>query len=159
MKTIKLRLLFAGAIALSIFAISCANDDDSMQGQPNPQVIDQIESNVANGSWIITKFDDSGEDETDHFTGYSFTFNSNGVLTADNGVNTYEGTWSITDSDNSDDDDSSDDIDFNINFDLTNDFEDLNEDWDILTHSSTKIEFRDVSGGNGGTDLLTFEKN
>jgi hypothetical protein len=40
-----------------------------------------------------------------------------------------------------------------------NDFEDLNDDWDIISRSSTKIELIDISGGNGGTDYLTFEKN
>ena len=38
-------------------------------------------------------------------------------------------------------------------------FEDLNDDWDFISQSSTKIELIDVSGGNGGTDYLTFEKN
>jgi hypothetical protein len=79
------------------------------------------------------------------------------VLTSDNGTNTYEGTWSISDSNSSDD--SPDDLDFNILFNLTNDFEDLNDDWDILSVTASKIELVDVSGGNGGTDFLTFEKN
>lgn len=38
-------------------------------------------------------------------------------------------------------------------------FEDLNDNWDFVTHSSTKIELIDSSGGNGETDYLTFEKN
>jgi len=42
---------------------------------------------------------------------------------------------------------------------LTNDFEDLNDDWDFISQSATKVELIDVSGGNGGTDYLTFEKN
>ena len=29
-------------------------------------------------------------------------------------------------------------------------FEDLNDDWDFISQSSTKIELIDVSGGNGG---------
>jgi len=43
-----------------------------------------------------------------------------------------------------------------INFNLTNDFEDLNDDWHFVSQSSTKIELIDISGG---TDNLTFEKN
>lgn len=66
-------------------------------------------------------------------------------------------TWSITDRNSNDD--SLDDLDFNIYFDLTNNFEDLNDDWDILTQNAAKIELIDVSGGNGGTDYLSFEKN
>jgi hypothetical protein len=56
-------------------------------------------------------------------------------------------------------DDSQDDLDFNIYFNLTNDFEDLNDDWDFITFSETKIELIDISEGNGGTDYLTFIKN
>jgi hypothetical protein len=42
---------------------------------------------------------------------------------------------------------------------LTNDFEDLNDDWDFISQSANKIELLDVSGGSGETDYLTFEKN
>ncbi len=98
-------------------------------------------------------------DETNDFSGFDFTFEGTGKLTATNGTETFEGTWSITDSDPNDDDASDDDLDFNINFDLTNDFEDLNDDWDFISRSATKIELIDISGGDGGTDLLTFEKN
>ncbi|MBU2938508.1 hypothetical protein KO494_03050 [Lacinutrix sp. C3R15] len=114
-----------------------------------------MQSNIQSGTWRITSFIDSGTDETYHFTGYNFTFYSSGVLNADNETISYDGTWSITNSSSSSDDD----LDFNINFNLTNDFEDLNDDWDIFLHSATKIELIDISGGNGGTDYLTFQKN
>ena len=159
MKTIDFRFVVVALIMLSITTISCSSDDDTNQEQPDQRIIRQIENNLTDGSWRITKFIDSDEDETNHFTGFNFTFGANGVLTAVNGSNSYEGSWSITDSDNSDDDDSTDDLDFNIDFNLSNDFEDLNDDWDIITHSSTKIELIDISGGNGETDYLTFEKN
>lgn len=140
-------------IIAGLFFVSCSNDDDDKQVSTESE----IETNVQKGTWRITKFIDSGDDETNHFTGYVFTFNSSGVLDASNGTNNYEGTWSVTDSNSNDD--SVDDLDFNINFNLTNDFEDLNDDWDIISQSSTKIELIDVSGGNGGTDYLTFVKN
>jgi len=116
-----------------------------------------IQNHLASGTWKITEFIDSGMDETNQFTAYNFTFNSTGVLNANNGTNSYNGTWSITDSNSNDD--SQDDLDFNIYFNLTNNFEDLNDNWDFVTHSSTKIELIDSSGGNGETDYLTFEKN
>ena len=40
----------------------------------------------------------------------------------------------------------------------TSDFDDLIDDWDFLSVSQTKIELFDVSGGDGTTDYLTFEK-
>ena len=123
----------------------------------NNQSQTQIENNVQTGEWIITKFIDSGENETNHFAGYNFTFKSNGSIVAIDGSNNFNGSWSINNSNSNDD--SQDDLDFIIHFNLTNDFEDLNEDWDLVSHTSTKIELIDVSGGNGGTDYLTFEKN
>jgi hypothetical protein len=74
-------------------------------------------------------------------------------LNVNNGTNNYNGTWSITVSISNDD--SLGDLDFNINFSLTN----LNDDWDFVSKSSTIIKLIDVSGGSGGTDYLTFEKN
>lgn len=50
------------------------------------------------------------------------------------------------------------DIDFNIFFASPEDFSELSEDWNIISYSSNKIELIHESGGNGGTDLLTFEK-
>ena len=142
-------------ITLMAFSFSCSDDNDDDNG--NEQTKDRIEGNLTSGTWRISKFIDSGEDETADFNGYDFTFGGSGVLTADNGNNTYTGTWSITKS--SGDDDSSNDLDFNIFFDLTNQFEDLNDDWDFISESATRIELIDVSGGNGGTDYLTFQKN
>lgn len=132
--------------------VSCTNDDNSPVSTP-----DQLENIVQQGTWIITYFNDSGKDETAHFTGYTFTFGTDGTLTASNGSSSYSGNWSVTDSHSSDD--NPDDMHFNIIFNLSNNFEDLNDDWHILTQSETKIELIDISGGNGGTDYLTFEFN
>jgi hypothetical protein len=150
-KTI-LFLVFAGLLTFT----SCSSNDDD-NNPPIDQIQIQVKNNVQQATWRITKFIDSGDNETNHFTGYNFTFGSNGTLTASNGSNTFNGTWSITDSNSNDD--SQDDLEFIIIFNLTNDFEDLNEDWDFVSQSPTKIELIHISGGNGGTDNLTFEKN
>ena len=83
--------------------------------------------------------------------------NVNNVLTASNGTNNYTGTWSITD--NSSNDDSISHLDFNIEFSSPAQFEELSDDWEIIEKSTNLIKLKDVSGGNGGTDYLTFEKN
>ena len=100
----------------------------------------------------------SGTDETNHFTGYNFTFSNGGVLTATNGSNTVTGTWSVL-NDDSNDDSPSNDLDFNIGFTAPANFADLTDDWDIVSYSETTISLIDVSGGNGGTDTLVFTKN
>ena len=115
------------------------------------------ENTVQFGKWIINYFNCFGDDEDGYFNGYSFDFGSDGVLVASNGANSYTGSWSVTDSHSNDD--NPDDLHFNILFNLSNNFEELNDDWEILSRSDTKIELIDVSGGNGGIDYLTFELN
>lgn len=152
----KLNLLMAGIAAFG-FLTACS-DDDSSSTNGNPT---EVVNTVKQGTWRVTSFTEDTNDETHHFTGYNFTFGDNNVVTATNGTNTYTGTWSVTDSSNSsdDDDNNNSDIDFNIMFATPENFTELNDDWDILERTDTKIRLRDVSGGNGGTDLLTFEKN
>ena len=152
----KLNLLMAGIAAFGI--LTACSDDDSSSTNGNPT---EVVNTVKQGTWRVTSFMEDTNDETHHFTGYNFTFGDNNVVTATNGTNTYTGTWSVTDSSNSsdDDDNNNSDIDFNIMFTTPENFTELNDDWDILERTDTRIRLRDVSGGNGGTDLLTFEKN
>lgn len=155
MKKVTLNLMTL--LAVIFLFKSCSKDDNS---EENISTIDitTVKSTVASGDWRITYFFDTDKDETSNFTGYVFTFNSDGTLGASDGNTSISGAWSITDSDSSDDD-SSDDIDFNIFFTTPDNFEELSEDWEILKYTNTKIELIHVSGGNGGTDLLTFTKN
>ncbi len=141
-----------------LFFVGCSSDETI--ADDNTVVINQIEDRIKSGTWRITSYIDSGDNETGDYTGYDFTFNENGTLVASNGSTIINGTWSVTDDSNSSDDDSSDDndIDFNISFASPPDFEELSDDWDITSTSNSKINLIDISGGNGGTDILVFEK-
>ena len=155
-------LAFLLMLSVSLMSSMCSGNDDDSPFIDNSQQIAQIENTAESGTWRITSFIDSGQNETADFNGYNFSFNTDGTLVATNNTNTITGTWSVTnDSNSNDDSNSSNDIDFNIFFPVqdTNNFEDLNDDWDIVSTSSTTIQLIDVSGGNGGTDTLTFEKN
>ncbi|WP_046745919.1 hypothetical protein [Kordia zhangzhouensis] len=159
MKT-RLYLFFLVMLSFSLMSTTCENDDDAIMD--NSQVIAEITDIAETNTWRITSYIDSGQDETTDFTNYTFTFEAGGTVTASNGTNQVTGTWSVTDSSNSNDDSSSDDdIDFNISFNVTTSsvFFDLNDDWDIVTYSSTTISLQDISGGNGGTDTLVFQRN
>ena len=137
-------------------AMSCDKDDDNTQQLET--TAQQTQNTAQSGSWKITYFFDSDQNDTNHFNGFTFTFNENGSLVGVNGSTTITGTWSVTDSNSSDDDGGSSDVDFNIFFASPPDFEELSDDWDIISVTNSKIELTDVSGGNGGTDFLTFEK-
>ncbi len=135
-------------------ASMCSSDDNSSSSTDPTPVI----NTVSQGTWRITSYVDSGNNETSDFTGYNFTFAAGNVLTATNGINTYIGSWSVT-SDDSNDDNPSSDLDFNITFVNPANFADLTDDWDIVSYTATTISLIDVSGGNGGTDTLVFTKN
>lgn len=147
-------------LSMSLMSSTCSNDDDGVNN--NNTDVSQLEDVAETGSWRISSYIDSGEDETSDFTGYTFVFNPNGNLTATKGEIEVNGTWSITDDSNSSDDDDSssdDDTDFNIFFASPPNFEDLTDDWDIVSMNNTTIELIDISGGNGGTDNLVFTRN
>ena len=141
----KVSSIFFTAVML-MGLVSCEKDSNSNDEQSNTTT-----SIVSQGTWKITLFNDSGKDETSDFSGYDFTFNSNGSVMAVKNTITVPGTWSngIDDSQNK----------LILNFGTTIPFDDLNEDWDILEKTQVKIRLQHISGGNGGTDLLTFEKN
>lgn len=150
---------------LAISLMACSKEESNTAIVDNGSSAEQVTATAQSGSWRITYFWDTDKDETNHFTGYVFTFNTDGTLVAVKGNTTVNGTWSVTDdsgnSSSDDDGNSTNDDDFNILFSVpaTSDFDDLNDDWDIISVTANKIELTDVSGGNGGTDFLTFEKN
>ncbi|MAZ73224.1 MAG: hypothetical protein CMC70_08750 [Flavobacteriaceae bacterium] len=149
---------------IALLIVGCSKDDSSNTNDDSSNSADQVQEIAQNGTWRISYFFDTDEDETSNFNGYSFTFGEDGVVTAINGNSTVTGDWSVQDdngnSSTDDDGNSTDDDDFIIFFPVpeSNDFEDLNDDWDIISVTANKIELTDVSGGNGGTDFLTFTK-
>jgi hypothetical protein len=133
-------------LLISVFVFTGCKKDDNSSSSNSTSVLNNT---VQQGTWKITYFNDSGNDETNHFTGYTFQFNSNGTVTATKNGSTVSGTWS------SGNDDST--LKLVLNFSSTP-FDELNDDWHVTQQSSSIIKLEDVSGGNGGTDYLTFEK-
>jgi hypothetical protein len=131
-------------------ASMCSNDDDS--GSSPSQIVTNTQNAVVNGTWRVTLFSEDGSNQTSNFSNSNFTFNSNGTLTAANGSTTMNGTWSAGTDDST--------PKMFINFNVTDGpFEEISEDWRILSNTSSKIELNHISGGDGSIDLLTFEKN
>ena len=83
------------------------------------------------------------------FSGYVFTFNNNGTSTAVRNSITTAGTWSTyTDSGENK---------LDLNFDGLA-LDEIEDDWRIIEFSATQIRLKDVSGGDGSVDYLTFTK-
>ena len=84
MKTIKKQTILTLWVMLAI-TIGCTNkSDDSVSP-------DNTSGTITQGTWKVEYFNDSGKDETYKFNGYTFTFGSNGTITATNGSLTETG--------------------------------------------------------------------
>ena len=104
---------------------------------------------LIDGPWYVNSYLDDGVDNTYFYYGYTLTFFNSGTVVAENGVNTIEGSWSVTGTTT---------LDLNMNFGVQVPFDEFNDNWDVLNYDSTIINLEDVSGGGGGTDTLILEK-
>jgi hypothetical protein len=134
----KIILLSVAILFSSLLIISCSKEN-----------ITNVASYVTKGTWRVTLYQENGISKLYYFSNYDFTF-YNSAVTATKNASTVTGTFSTKyiDSKNK----------LVLNFGNTSPFNQLNDDWEILEESAIKIRMQNVSGGNGGTDLLTLEK-
>lgn len=102
---------------------------------------------LADGLWFVSSYTDDGVNETADYNGYQLNFDMGGTVIADNGT-PINGTWAVLSSGNILA------LDFGSGF----PFDEFNDDWDVISVSDTQVTVQDVSGGGGGTDILTLEK-
>lgn len=139
----KTTIIFLTILTIGVLT-SC---DKNLNDVTTPETLGET---VKQGNWEVSYFWDD-KDETYHFNGYEFTFEDSGVLSASNGSMNYSGTWSTGTDDST--------VKLNIYFAAPESFEELSDDWHIITRTDNVIELSDVSGGDGSTDYLTFTRN
>lgn len=105
--------------------------------------------NLSTGSWFVNLLEEDGTDHTASFNEYEFTFLRNGSAVAVSSNNTINGFWTAEIDGGH--------LDFILNFETSTNgnFDELNDNWDVLEATQSIIRLTDVSG-SGGTDLLTF---
>jgi hypothetical protein len=119
---------------------------DNVGGEDNASLSDII----IEGTWMVAKYNDSGDDETTNFDGISFDFLENGTVVATKNDDVLEGTWEVnTDSGYEK---------FVLDFGDTLPLSEFNDDWDIEEVLENRVEFHSISGGDGTLDVLVFEK-
>ncbi len=117
----------------------------------------KVEKIITEGTWKITRFIDSGDDETASYSNASLVFNSDGTVQLTSG-NTYSGTWSVRNDSNSSDD-SSDDYDLEFILSIPAPHESLSDDWHIENYSDSKVTLVDLDHDEPSeSDYLTLEK-
>ncbi len=105
---------------------------------------------LATGDWFITfYFNDT--DKTTNYNDYVFNFASDGTGIATNTNGSTNGTWSTSSGNETL-------LELNLNFGTTIPLDELAEDWDVLEATNNIIRLKDVSGGDGSEDFLTFER-
>ncbi|MFZ4436517.1 MAG: hypothetical protein ACOYOR_08425 [Flavobacterium psychrophilum] len=153
------------AVAILLYSLFVACSADQAQQQQNTD----LASIVTQGTWKVTHYTDHGGNETMHFVAYTFTFHSNNTVVASTGTTQVTGNWNITDNNSSSlytdlststDDTPNDLVDFNISFPVANlDFNDIEDDWDVVTKSATEIVLKDGNQDDPTKiDYITFEK-
>ena len=105
---------------------------------------------LTTGDWYVTYFFDDVE-ETADFQDFVFNFASDMTATATDMSGTTNGSWSTSSGDETD-------LELNLNFGTAFPLDELAEDWDVLEFTNDIIRLKDVSGGDGSTDFLTFER-
>jgi len=126
--------LFLLALTISLASCSKSNDDNPSNNSNNNNT-EQV-----SGDWQVTYYFDSGKDETNNYSGYTFIFNTGGQMQAVNGTGTYNGTWQI--GDRSSDDDSASNK-FVISITGNKQLDDLQDDWVIVKITDTEISLKD----------------
>ena len=144
----KLKMLLI-SIVLGTFITGCSKDDDTANS--TGITVAAVQNSLQAGTWRITYFWDTDHDETNNFSGYHFTFFTAGTIMAMNATEHIQGTWSAGTNDSK--------VKLNVAFTSPANFQDLTEDWHVTEHTSTRIKLQHISGGYGGTDFLTFEKD
>lgn len=110
-----------------------------------------VTNTIASGTWRITYYWDTDHDETANYNGYAFTFANGNIVTATKAGSTITGSWTTGLDDSK--------TKLVLSFLTPASFVEISDDWHVIERTDTKIKLQDVSGGNGDTDLLTFEKN
>lgn len=118
-------------MVITIASCSKSNDDNVSPAEQQQKV---------QGDWYVSFYTDSGKDETSDFSGYSFSFSSNGTISASTSSLNFTGNWYIGDN-SGDDNPSSNRLVINI---TGNDrMDDVTDDWIILKLTDTEIWLKD----------------
>ena len=137
-------------ILISFIAFaSCSSDDDA--GNVNTNEFEHIKSTLPQGEWKISKFIDIETDKTSAFESFVFTFNEDGSVTAQNDLFTENGIWAYDNTSNNAEE-------LVLQFSEQVPFDEINDDYDIVSVSNSTVELADESGENGEIEILTFTK-
>lgn len=138
MKNLSRSIIALGVLSLMLLS-SCKKDDPADTSTSVVQI-------VTTGSWRIASFSETDEDKTSDFSGYSFSFNSNGQLTASHSSGNTTGSWGWDDSSSK----------FIISIGVSKPLSELSDDWIILEKTENLVRLK--NDNTLKNELLTFTR-
>ena len=129
--------------------VSCSTKDDA--GDVIANKFEQIKILLPQGKWKISNIYTNNSEHTTDFESFIFTFNEDGTVNGETDLYAEEGTWIYKSSPESGEQ-------LILEFNGTTPFQEISNNWDIVSVSNTKIELSDVGISNDDTQLLAFSK-
>jgi hypothetical protein len=133
-------------LGFPLFIAACSKSSDA------PGSNDTLTTILTQGTWTVHLYLNDGKDETTDFTGYVFTFNSNGSLQAEKSGNNTSGTWS----ESTDYYNKTKLILTWVGGGIPVELLEIQEDWMLKAKSSTIVELTNT--GSSGTSELHLHK-
>lgn len=141
----KLLLLFSVLIMAS-----CSSDDDA--GDVVTNEFERISSVLPQGTWKVTTLIDGNENHTASFESFIFTFNEEGSVIAENDLYSETGIWAYRTT-------AQEGEQLVLAFNEVIPFDEINDDWKIVSVTNTKVELSDVDDNDlDDLDILVFTK-
>jgi|AntRauMFilla1563_2_1112583.scaffolds.fasta_scaffold00345_10 hypothetical protein len=131
------------AIILLLPFISCIEDDNAAE---NITDTNSFLEATQNERWVISKFVEEGRDLTTNYLGSTFLFAEERKLTVENGSEFSQGSWRIERDENI--------SELYLQFVNNRLLEELNEDWEIVEFSSSRISL--IEADDTEIDTLIF---
>jgi len=136
--------------------ISCSSNDD--YGTPNendPNQVTNLYGDIVTDlpvdMWLVTSFENQGEDQTQNFESFQFDFDVQGNVIGQNDLFSESGTWNYSERVSNEESET-----LTLDFNETEPFDALSETWDIISASETTVVLEYNS--NSISKSLTFTK-
>ncbi|WP_026810422.1 hypothetical protein [Arenibacter latericius] len=111
----------------------------------------EIRDILKTGKWEVTKYLDDGDDETEDYANFDFTFSSLALVTVSaNSLPVHLGIWKVIKS-------SDGQLKCYLNFGVIGSLEELTNNWRVISSTANRLELRDKDD-DGGTNTLIFER-
>ena len=137
-------------LILSIITLaSCSSDDDA--GDVITNEFERIITVLPQGTWVVTKLIDGNEDHTAAFESFIFTFNEDGTVVSETDLFSEAGQWSYVST-------SHDGEQLILEFSDTTPFDEITDDWTIVSVTNSQVELSDSGDIQGDTNFLVFKK-